>query len=112
MTDIPSAPYRINAQLTALALAAVLIQLIVIPLFFLPQTSVLAIVGTLLLSLSTPLNRALLHEAIHGRLMRRRDWNDFLGRALAVTSGMAFDAIRFCHLAHHRFPRHELDRPM
>jgi fatty acid desaturase len=110
MTDIGTAPYRINMQLTTLALAAVLFQLVIIPTFFLPQAPVLAIAAVLFLSLSTPLNRSLLHEAIHGRLARRRDWNDHLGRALAVTSGMAFDAIRFGHLAHHRFPRHELDR--
>ena len=110
MVKIAEAPYRINVQLTVLALAVGLFQLVVIPLFFLPQAPALASAVVLLLSLATPLNRALLHEAIHGRLARRRNWNDRLGRALAVSSGIAFDAIRFGHLAHHRFPRHALDR--
>jgi fatty acid desaturase len=110
MAKIAAAPHRINVQLTVLALAAVLLQLVVVPLYLLPQAPVVAVVAVLLLSLSTPLNRALLHEAIHGRLARRRNWNDILGRSLAVGSGVAFDAMRFGHLAHHRFPRHELDR--
>lgn len=104
------APYRINAGLTALALTAALLQFVAIPVFLLPQTTLVAVGALLLLSLITPVSRALLHEAIHGRLARSRSWNDRLGRALAITSGIAFDAIRFGHLAHHRFPRHTLDR--
>jgi fatty acid desaturase len=110
MVEIASAPYRTNVRLAALTLAAVGLQFFVVPLFLLPQWPQLALAVVLLLSLSTPLSRALLHEAIHGRLAARRNWNDCLGRALSVGSGVAFDAIRFGHLAHHRFPRHELDR--
>jgi fatty acid desaturase len=104
------APYRVNAWLTAFALTVGLAQFVAVPAFLLPQAPVLASVVVLLLSLATPVSRALLHEAIHGRLVRRRSWNDRLGRALAIISGIAFDAIRFGHLAHHRFPRHALDR--
>jgi fatty acid desaturase len=104
------APYLINAWLTALALTAALLQFVAIPVFLLPQASVVAGGAIMLLSLITPVSRALLHEAIHGRLARTRSRNDRLGRALAITSGIAFDAIRFGHLAHHRFPRHALDR--
>jgi fatty acid desaturase len=104
------APYRVNAWLVALALAAAFFQLIVAPLFLLPQAPVSACLLVVLLSLTTPVSRALLHEAIHGRLVKPRVWNDRLGRALAIASGIAFDAIRFGHLAHHRFPRHALDR--
>jgi fatty acid desaturase len=110
MVNITVAPYRTNLQLTIFALAAVLLQLVVVPLFLVPETPVLAVVAVVVLSLSTPLNRALLHEAIHGRLARRRNMNDILGRALSIGSGVGFDAMRFGHLAHHRFPRHELDR--
>ncbi len=105
-----AAPFRLNLLLTALALAATVLQLAVVPIFVLPYSPVLAAVFVVLVALSTPLNRALLHEAIHGRLARGRTWNDRLGRALAVTSGIAFDAIRFGHLAHHQYPRHALDR--
>ena len=110
MTESVVPPYRLNMQFTALVLAAALIQLIVAPLFFLPQTPVLAIAVVLLLSFSTSLCRALLHEAIHGRLARRKDWNIRLGRVLAIYSGIAFDAIRLGHMTHHRFPRHLGDR--
>ena len=110
MNDVIRAPYRLNVQLTMFALAVMVLQLVVVPLSLLPQSPVTAIVAVVLLSLTTPVNRALLHEAIHGRLARQRNWNDRLGRGLAVTSAMAFDAIRFGHLAHHRFPRHDLDR--
>lgn len=104
------APYRVNAWLTSASLIAAIIQLIATPILLLPQEPVLACVIVFLLSLITPVSRALLHEAIHGRLVKPRAWNDRLGRALAITSGIAFDAIRFGHLAHHRFPRHALDR--
>jgi fatty acid desaturase len=107
-------PYRINILLTATAFAIAAIQLLVVPILLMPESGVeadlLAISIAVLLSLTTPFNRALLHEAIHGRLVRRRDWNTRLGRALAIGSGISFDAIRLGHMTHHRFPRHALDR--
>jgi len=110
--------YRTNASLVAAAFAVATIQLAIFPVIFLPEVDVVSvavadmvtIVVTVLLSLTTPFIRALLHEAIHGRLMRARHWNDRIGRALAVCSGIAFDAIRLGHMTHHRFPRHSLDR--
>ncbi len=104
------APYCVNAWLTLLALTASLSQFVLVPVFLLPQAPVDACIIVFLLSLLTPINRALLHEAIHGRLLQQRSWNDWLGRMLAIASGIAFDAICFGHLAHHRFPRHALDR--
>jgi fatty acid desaturase len=107
-------PYRINVLLTATAFAIAAIQLFVVPILLMPESGVeadlLAISIAVLLSLTTPFNRALLHEAIHGRLVRRRDWNTRFGRALAIGSGISFDAIRLGHMTHHRFPRHALDR--
>jgi fatty acid desaturase len=93
-------------------------QFVVVPVFLLPETDLMsieaadlvAIAVTVLLSLTTPFIRALLHEAIHGRLARSKAWNVWLGRALAICAGSAFDAIRLGHMAHHRFPRHALDR--
>ncbi|HEY4140631.1 MAG TPA: fatty acid desaturase [Pseudolabrys sp.] len=73
--------------------------------------NLVSIAFAVLLSLTTPLQRALLHEAIHSRLAPRRGWNTFLGRALATTSGISFDANRLGHMTHHRFARHALDRP-
>ena len=104
-------PLKLNLRLTALVLAAALVQLFVVPVLLLPRQPVWAFAAAVGLSLVTPLMRALMHEAIHNRLAIDRRLNDVLGRALAVTSGVAYDPIRFGHLTHHRFTRHELDRP-
>jgi fatty acid desaturase len=111
-------PYRMNLLLTTAAVAVAAFQFVFVPVVLLPDANaisievadVAAILVTVLLSLSTPFIRALLHEAIHGRLARRKNWNDRLGRVLAICSGIAFDAIRLGHMTHHRYPRHALDR--
>jgi fatty acid desaturase len=107
-------PYRVNLLLTTSAFAIAAIQLVIVPFLLMPESGLeadfLAVAIAVLLSLTTPFNRALLHEAIHGRMVRRRDWNVWLGRALAICSGISFDAIRLGHMTHHRFPRHALDR--
>ena len=107
-------PYRINGLLTATALAVAAIQLVVVPLLLMPESGLeadlLAVTIAVLLSLTAPFQRALLHEAIHSRLALRRGWNTFLGRALAISSCISFDANRLGHMTHHRFPRHALDR--
>jgi fatty acid desaturase len=114
MESVVSPPYRVNLLLTVAALAVAGIQLAVVPLLLMPESGVeadlLAVAIAVLLSLTTPCQRALLHEAIHSRLIAHRGWNTFLGRALAVTSGISFDANRLGHMTHHRFPRHSLDR--
>jgi fatty acid desaturase len=112
--DLVSPPYRLNTFLAATAFVIAAIQLVIVPLLLMPESGLeadlLAGAIAVLLSLTTPFNRALLHEAIHGRLVKRRDWNVWLGRALAICSGISFDAIRLGHMTHHRFPRHALDR--
>jgi fatty acid desaturase len=112
--DTLSPPYRVNVLLTATVFAIAAIQLVVVPVLLMPESGLnadlLAILIAVLLSLTTPLQRALLHEAIHSRLAAHRGWNTFLGRALAVSSGISFDANRLGHMTHHRFPRHALDR--
>ncbi|HEX8168262.1 MAG TPA: fatty acid desaturase [Beijerinckiaceae bacterium] len=104
-------PYRLNAALAALALALAAVELIVVPLALLPGHAVLAALAVSLTAAATPFKGALVHEAIHGRLLASPWRSDLAGRALAVTSGAAFDVLRFGHLAHHRFNRHALDRP-
>ncbi len=108
---IDSFPVKLNVRLTAVVLVAVSLQLFAVPLVLLPQAPGWAFAAAVTLSLVTPLMRALMHEAIYNRLATGRRLNDVLGRALAVTSGIALDPIRFGHLTHHRFARHELDRP-
>lgn len=112
--DLVVPPYRLNIVLAVTAFAIAAIQLVIVPLLLKPESGldadVLAGTVAVLLSLTTPFNRALLHEAIHGRLVHSRGWNVWLGRLLAICSGISFDAIRLGHMTHHRFPRHALDR--
>ena len=67
-------PYRINVLLTATAFVIAVTQLVIVPLLLRPESGLeadlLAVLIAVLLSLTTPFNRALLHEAIHGRLVR------------------------------------------
>jgi fatty acid desaturase len=64
-----------------------------------------------LAALSAPLLWALMHESIHNHLASAPPANRRLGRLLGWTLGYSWDVIRFGHLMHHRFNRHELDRP-
>lgn len=54
---------------------------------------------------------ATLHEAMHGQLRPRSDRNRWAGRVLAMLWGSSFRLLRFGHLMHHRFNRHDLDHP-
>jgi len=64
-----------------------------------------------LAALSAPLQWALMHESIHNHLARTPALNRRLGRLLGWTLGFSWDVVRFGHLMHHRFNRHDLDRP-
>jgi fatty acid desaturase len=108
---VPPPPYRLNAAFAATVVALAGLQLFVVPLALLPQAPLWAGVVVVLISLATPFNTAVLHEAIHGRLARVPGHNDRAGRLLAICAGVAFDVVRFGHLSHHRFNRHALDRP-
>lgn len=54
---------------------------------------------------------ATLHEAMHGQLRPQSIANRRAGRVLAILWGSSFRMLRFGHLMHHRFNRHELDHP-
>ena len=58
---------------------------------------------------STPL-WSILHESVHGSLLRDRTWNDRLGRALAIGYGAPFILLKSGHLLHHRFSRTPRER--
>jgi fatty acid desaturase len=107
----PSVSYGLNAALCAVALLLSAAALIAVPLFVLPHSlpAALAVLGVV--GLVTPFHAALLHEAIHGKLLKGEPANRLAGRALAICFGIAFEVVRYGHLAHHRFNRHALDRP-
>ena len=48
---------------------------------------------------------SILHESIHGSLLRDRARNDRFGRALALGYGAPFILLKSGHLLHHRFSR-------
>ena len=65
----------------------------------------------LVAALTEPLHYGLMHESIHGSLLPDERWNRRAGRALGITLGLPWETMRFGHLAHHGFNRHDFDRP-
>lgn len=107
----PVISYGLNAGLCGLALALSAAALFVVPLLVLPHSPLAAAGILVIVGLATPFHAALLHEAIHGKLLKGEAANRAAGRALATCFSIAFEVVRYGHLAHHRFNRHALDRP-
>lgn len=61
--------------------------------------------------LSTPTMWGLVHEGIHGRLLRHPSANRRASRVLCILLGFSFDLVQFGHLMHHRYNGHKYDRP-
>ncbi|HWD48389.1 MAG TPA: fatty acid desaturase [Rhizomicrobium sp.] len=62
-------------------------------------------------ALTAPLHYGLMHETMHGNLFESEKANRAAGRLLGITLGLPFETMRFGHLAHHGFNRHDYDRP-
>ncbi|MFD3704462.1 fatty acid desaturase family protein [Nocardia sp. NPDC058658] len=94
----------VNIRLVLLALTLGAIQLFVIPLVLLPRDTSW---GWLLvpLALTTTPFWSLIHESVHGSLLRDRTRNDRVGRVLAVLYGSPFAMLKIGHLLHHRYSR-------
>ncbi len=82
----------------------------VFPLLF-PGWSAGAVILAATVIFSAPLHYGLMHETMHGNMFRASEWNRRVGRVLGVTLGLPWETMRFGHLAHHAFNRHEFDRP-
>ncbi|WP_433607792.1 fatty acid desaturase [Dactylosporangium sp. CA-139114] len=95
--------------LVGAALAALLLQLAVLPLVLLPLGPRWAWLLVPLALTTVPL-WSLIHEAIHGTLLRNRAWNDRLGRLLAAGYGGPFTLLKAGHLLHHRYSRTQRER--
>ena len=98
-----------SSLLVAGALGSLILQLFVIPLGLLPRATAYGWLLVPLVLTSTHL-WSILHESIHGSLLRDRTWNDRLGRALAVGYGAPFILLKSGHLLHHRFSRTPRER--
>lgn len=104
---------RANAAMLAFVGLALAWQLAGLPLALRASGGMsLALLATLMpVVLATPAHWGLIHEGIHGQLLRNRRANETLARLLAIGLAMPFDAVRFGHLMHHRFTREPFDRP-
>ena len=93
-----------STVLVAGALGSLALQLYLIPLAGLP--------GWLLIPLALTSTHlwSILHESIHGSLLRDRTWNDRVGRALGIGYGAPFALLKAGHLLHHRFSRTPRER--
>ena len=97
-------PARINLALSFAIVAAHAAVLFVLPAAVsLPQGFLVA--AAIAVAIGTPTHWALIHEAIHGLLLKPRAANDQLARLLAILFGVPFRAVRFAHLRHHRYNR-------
>ncbi len=94
----------VNVRLAVLALAIGAIQLFVIPLALLPRDTAWGWILVPLALTTTPF-WSLIHESIHGSLLRDRPRNDRIGRMLAVVYGSPFAMLKVGHLLHHRYSR-------
>lgn len=101
---------RANLALLALVTLAMVLQLFAWP-FLLRHWGAQALWLAVPLVVLAPTHWGLIHEAIHGQLLPRRRLNESVGRVLAITFLLPFDAVRFGHLMHHRFTREPYDRP-
>jgi len=95
-----------NVLLVCLGLSLALVLFGLAPALGLPSSLCI-----FLAALAAPLQWALVHESIHNHLAPTPVANRRLGRLIGWTLGYSWDVVRFGHLMHHRFNRHELDRP-
>jgi fatty acid desaturase len=99
----------ISSVLVAAALAGLCVQLAVLPLWLLPADPAWVWLLVPMALLTTPF-WSLIHEAIHGVLLRERVWNDRFGRTLAIGYGAPFVLLKAAHLLHHRYSRTRRER--
>ncbi|HEV2778916.1 MAG TPA: fatty acid desaturase [Actinophytocola sp.] len=99
----------VNAWLTGAAVVVNLFQLFLLPLVLLPAGGGWGWLLVPLVPLTTPF-WSLIHEAIHGTLIRRRTANDRSGRVLSVLYGSPFVLLKTGHLLHHRYSRTRRER--
>ncbi|WP_067681897.1 fatty acid desaturase family protein [Nocardia miyunensis] len=94
----------INSWLIGAAVVAAAFQMFLLPLILLPRDATWGWSLLVPVLLTTPF-WSLIHEAVHGTLIRRREVNDLCGRALAVLYGSPFAMLKSGHLLHHRYSR-------
>jgi len=101
---------RLNLTYVAAMVAVNLLLFVALPLWLLPHSTWWALLLVAVM-LTAPAHWALVHEAVHGLLLRDRAWNKRLGRALSVAFLCPFQVLRFGHLCHHALNGRPSDRP-
>jgi fatty acid desaturase len=99
----------VSGLLVAAACGGLCLQLMIVPLWLLPRQTGWGWLLTVPVLLTVPL-WSVIHEAIHGTLLRHRTWNDRCGRLLAVGYGAPFALLKTGHLLHHRYSRTRRER--
>ena len=105
----PAYLVTVSSVLFAGSLGSFCLQLFVIPLVLLPRAAAFGWLLVPLVLTSTHL-WSILHESVHGSLIRNRKVNDRLGRTLAIGYGAPFILLKTGHLLHHRFSRTPRER--
>ncbi|WP_245720909.1 fatty acid desaturase family protein [Nocardia pseudovaccinii] len=101
----PARPARaINGWLIGIAVGLALFQMFLLPLVLLPRGAMWGWTLVVMVLSTTPF-WSLIHEAIHGSLIRGRGANDACGRVLGVLYGSPFAMLKAGHLLHHRYSR-------
>lgn len=99
----------ISAVLTAATAVTLILQLLILPVWLLPADPRWGWLLVPLVLTTLPL-WSLIHEGIHGTLLRDRPWNDRLARVLATGYGAPFSLLKAGHLLHHRYSRTRRER--
>ncbi len=100
---------RLNLALATLTTLAHVVLLAALPMLVLRDFAWAWVLVPL--TLVTIPHWALIHEAVHGHLLRERRANDRLGRVLAILFGAPFDVLRVGHLSHHALNARAVERP-
>ncbi|MET7419527.1 fatty acid desaturase [Dactylosporangium sp. NPDC005555] len=99
----------ISGVLTTAAAGTLVLQLLILPVWLLPADPRWGWLLVPVVLTTVPL-WSLIHEGIHGTLLRDRPWNDLLGRVLATGYGAPFTLLKAGHLLHHRYSRTRRER--
>lgn len=102
-------PQRLNLGLLVLHSVAIIFQLLILPIYLMPQNGWWSLTIIPLAALNNPL-WALMHECIHDAFNASSWVNLAAGRWLSILFGSPFQILRLTHLSHHKFNRSPLEK--
>lgn len=102
--QVRTLPSKLNLGLSAGIVAAILFQLLAMPMALSTHPYIMATIVILLAPLNTPF-WSLIHEAVHRNFHENKEANEGAGRFMSVLFGAGFGILRFGHLMHHQYNR-------